>query len=720
MSATVKITVVIVSIVLFVLFYLKIIMNTTGKDGFIDIPGIAEGQQRFNDFMNLINIPNPQIPFTHTTQTKVDQALATPEYSGGLPGQFQQSGVSAPYKIPTRMPDTLHTAQTICETIKSPNCGAFQNTEFAQNCGISFDMNGLNSKGEGHIGGLYISQDDRTSQLQQAHRLGVSPNEIRYIPSIGKAKKGMYSVDSGSCTVLSEQLSCKRNHVIGDKNCTQCFTSSEFNRTDPNTPRIKPTFVVASNASIINWTFKNNTEVIPNNPDGVTPTTFSIDDLNEGEMFYINVLGDPATVYLTGYLTGTTARGAFVIDLKSLVKTDIQTNYMPRLAGTKTINNTRCFVMRPGMGTWIMQLQLFMPYTFLSTIEYDAKNCDNGPIITQQASATFLESDVCYGPTNKPGTYSLGCLQQLFIGMGGTTQGTGYPSNPTSAKVILFDNNTPRTLPDIGNYIYDMSVRASTGKSQTGASLSIPDWNTASMFCTGTPITSPCDGSNTQSGPLTPDCLQYLYTNGGAAKNDGATYSLGQRYASKDNANNNVYCRPEGNLSPTNPNGLARAQAAGGVASVKALYANAHKTANDNTLTNDQRTAAIKDCYGDSLQQSDPEVYWVGPGYQFTQAQAPSTCQQYGGRVATSAEVLQAQSGGADWCATGWVSDSNIPQYPITTSIQGGCGNGSPGIKQYLPGNVAGVNCYGPKPSKTNVQGKILPFNASVWNAASQ
>lgn len=66
----------------------------------------------------------------------------------------------------------------------------------------------------------------------------------------------------------------------------------------------------------------------------------------------------------------------------------------------------------------------------------DALTCDNGPIITQAASAVFLESDPCYSKDNKPGNYKLECLQDRWMQLGGTTEGTGYPTSREKADAI--------------------------------------------------------------------------------------------------------------------------------------------------------------------------------------------------------------------------------------------------------------------------------------------
>ena len=119
-----------------------------------------------------------------------------------------------------------------------------------------------------------------------------------------------------------------------------------------------------------------------------------------------------------------------------------------------------------------------------------------------------------------------------------------------------------------------------------------------------------------------------------------------------------------------------------------------------------------------SVPDPDPEVFWVG-GYEYTKAQAAGVCTSHGAVVATNGQLTTAQAAGADWCATGWLSDHAGPRYPITTNLQGGCGNGSAGIKEYLPpAGLAGVNCYGIKPEKVEGAGAppINNWNSTKWS----
>lgn len=694
------------TVALIVLLYIfdVFIKNNGSFEGFLDLPGRLQGQQRFNDVVDLVNIINPQLPLNSTTETQVNQATITPGYTGGLPGAFQQTGsVNEPYKIPiSGIGGGLEIARTVCEVVKGTGCEAFDTAKFAASCGISFDLQGVDSQGNAHIGGMYVSPDDR-EQLKK--------DKLPMLPTLGTSKQGVFAGDKEECVVITEQLACERNHTIGIKNCTQCFTSGEYNRIDPRTPYVPPKLFVASNAKKVVVFYAGTTKDITTAGDVVG--SVDIAGMKEGDNFTLLAEGDAANLFVAGYLSGdTSSTGQFLVDLKNLATIDTVTNYAPRLAGIRDVQGTRCFVMRPGMGNAILQIRFFLPYSFIAPMEKASLKCSNGPVVSTVASADFLANDPCYGKNAKPGSYGLPCLQQLFIGMGGTTKGTGYPKDDATAKTILFGTRA-RSLVDIGSFLYDMNVRASMGKDSEGKSLSIPDWNTASMYCTGTPIESPCDGQNKETGPLSRDCVMYLYKNGGEGQRDGSTYTLGPNYASKDNEGKLIYCRPEGRLYPATDAGFARA--VGGVAAVKTLYDTAHKKANDNTLPNGVRKEAILDCYGDSLMRQEPEVYWVGPGYDYTKDQAEGVCRALGGRVATFNELTSAQRSGADWCATGWVADNLTPAYPITTQTGGGCGNGSPGIKFYAPpNNKAGVNCFGPKPN-AKASSKVRDFAPGVW-----
>ncbi len=676
--------------------------------------GVEEGQRQFNDFSALINLANPQLTLSPSNATAVQQATATPVVSGGLPGEFRITGTTNAYQIPATQPESIRNAQEICEKVKTTDCGAFDNPSFAMNCGISYDLEGRNSKGEPHMGGMYLSASDRERQAGEARAMGTSEKRIRYTPTVGRAQKSKFTVTKAQCNSLREQLACQQQKALGSNNCAQCYTSGEFNRIDPEVPRILPKLVFLTNATAVTITIANSTVLRPTVTRDA-PVVMEDIAIREGEQARLEITGNPADLYFCGYIACQTITGEFIMDIARLIQTDSVTQQRPRLMGSRQVNTTSCSVMRPGIGKNIMNLTMVMPFTLLTVNEEDAQLCSNGPFVTKPDSATFLESDPCFAKGSGPGAYGLPCLQQLFVSMGGTVQGTGYPSTQEKARDIMFNGAVPRSLNEIGQYLYDMNVRAATGRDPTGRSLTVEEWNSASMFATGVAITSPCEVAIRGTGPISDDCLQYLYRNQGSGGSVGATYSLGSQYAGA----NGQYCTPDGRLNPAKSEAATKARATGTIAGVKQLYDNAHRTANNNALTNEQRQEAIRDCYGDTIRPKDAEVYIVGPGYDYSHEEAAGVCAKYGGQVATKADVESAWRAGANWCFTGWVSDQEEAIYPINEQTVSGCA-GRPMVASWTPPfKKAGVTCFGPKPARGAVkEGVIIPFNVpkNVWN----
>jgi hypothetical protein len=113
-------------------------------------------------------------------------------------------------------------------------------------------------------------------------------------------------------------------------------------------------------------------------------------------------------------------------------------------------------------------------------------------------------------------------------------------------------------------------------------------------------------------------------------------------------------------------------------------------------------------------------------------ADAPTVCKSLGARVATYAELDEAQKNGANWCSTGWVSDKGDKNafYPITYETIQGCGHGRSGVIEFLSqNNKAGINCFGNKPEEVATRmmigpnsfdpQSVLPFNKNQWSRYS-
>ena len=234
-----------------------------------------------------------------------------------------------------------------------------------------------------------------------------------------------------------------------------------------------------------------------------------------------------------------------------------------------------------------------IPFSFLNTFDNDARTCINGPIITKAESATFLESDPCFSKANAPGAYKLECLQSRWTELGGTPDGTGYPNTQAKADAIQKDaNGKPRNIDTIIDNLSVTMAKALTGKN--GAiPLSIPEWNTVSMYATGVAINSPCDGP----GAGSPACASYLYLNQGTASHIGPTYTASNIWATKKEGfvDPSIYNQPRTILDPNTSTGLAFTQPYGtDISALKSAYNNEFNKAIDNSKKNADRSLALK------------------------------------------------------------------------------------------------------------------------------
>jgi len=697
---------------------LYLVLNAK-KDTFTDIiPDLASSQQRFNPAASLVNVINPQLPLSKESNALIKQATLSVNLQGGQEGAYEQKEPIIQNQVPESVPTAIYIAQNVCETVQGSSfdasiCSSFDTPDFSSNCGITFDVKSTNSKGlKQGIGGLFLAPDRRKAQADAASNKQAS--EYIYTPTFGKTGPGTFAADKATCIRLSEETACKKSKSFESPNCAQCVSSSEFHRLDPTTDILEPTLVLMTNAKNVKITVaardSSKSTVTTHKIEINTPTPLDVLGLTEGTKFTIETPAvtpeKAATLYLSGFLSGQIRSGTYNMDIKYLLE---QQGYQPRLQGMVDItyaNNTiRCWAIRPDLNNKKISLTFKMPYSFASIASDDSQQCDNGPFVTTADSASFLNSDPCHTGKSGPGTYSTECLIPLFLGLGGSSKGEGYPKDPEVAQQILFDKDRARTLPDIADFLRDMGLRASTGLSQ-GVSLSLEEWDAASRFMTGESIANPCQvDPNQANGPLRDDCIQFLYT-------DPATYNpLNVAEYESNTADGSVqFCNEKGRLNPYKPEALAAAKAIGGTEAVINLYKTAHNIANDNSLDNIKRRDAMLDCYGIPLQHQRPEVFLVTTSSGYTKDQAESTCRNFGPdyAVATTAQLKMANGAGADWGGIcGFVSDNEMPM----TQTGKAC-NVSDG----------GVLCYGSKPFRSDIPSSmtVAPFNGSSWaNPAS-
>ena len=111
------------------------------------------------------------------------------------------------------------------------------------------------------------------------------------------------------------------------------------------------------------------------------------------------------------------------------------------------------------------------------------------------------------------------------------------------------------------------------------------------------------------------------------------------------------------------------------------------------------------------------EVFNI-PGNNYTYSEAESICSAYGAKLATYEELEEAYNRGGEWCNYGW-SESQMALFPTQKktynklqTIKGhehDCGR--PGINGgYIanPNVRFGINCYGHKPRRTEIEKELM------------
>ena len=124
------------------------------------------------------------------------------------------------------------------------------------------------------------------------------------------------------------------------------------------------------------------------------------------------------------------------------------------------------------------------------------------------------------------------------------------------------------------------------------------------------------------------------------------------------------------------------------------------------------------------------EVFYVS-GNNYTYDDAPAVCAAYEADLASYDQVMEAYSGGAEWCGYGW-SQGGMALYPTQQAtweaLQQEADNtkrtacGRPGVNggYFDPNTKFGVNCYGVKPENKGQDKFPLPLPGTDPSAFNQ
>jgi len=343
--------------------------------------------------------------------------------------------------------------------------------------------------------------------------------------------------------------------------------------------------------------------------------------------------------------------------------------------------------------------------------------CPTGPMLYTEIGTAMMNSNSCFkanGSFNPTGN----CMRELFLGSGGETTGTLYPTTDAAAAALAVN----ASLDDTVSFLNGLATIAIYGVDTNGAPVDFKTFRDASMKMLGRTPGNPCDmDKDPDNGTVnySPECLDYLWRT--AAKVPGTPEQV---FTNANDLGNIPYskCGVNGTMAPLksdrtpNPNAKKYSTSVP-LDTIRADYKNIFDSA-QNSSNFDGQVDMIGKCYGASMKPPGAaEVFGVFPGtYSTPRSEAQKVCLKYGATMATSQQLSLSQAQGADTCATGWVAnDATNAYYPITTSTQQGCGNGRTGIIRWTPpSNLAGVYCFGTKPAQGTPD--VWGFNASNWS----
>ena len=581
----------------------------------------AIGQERYNPLTNLMDIMSN--PFVGPTAGPQDIKNARKDIQGVFRGVVANPpSAGAPMivgpglntlNIPSDTKGMRTYAVQKCEKVISAQCSAFDDPEFAKNCGICFKP-GTDSQAQNRIGGLFLDTDDKTATELQSQVLG--EKRVNYRPTVGTCPPGFFVVDRTSCDTLQKRLDCEQKKTYSIAGCSQCYSDGSYTIVDASVPRADLSLAVNYIGNLTVTLTGSTSPIATASSNALGDKIIPLGYIPESSTIIITVDGPGAV--LGGYIQGPTINGVFQIELAQLADADLESGGRPRMSGELIVGGNSVIALKPGRGKLKMSLRVQVPMTFVDVGEYEASTCPAGPFLTKESSAKVLAAGTCFKPGNTPGSYSLDCLQEKFIELGCTTDGTGYPSDSVTATAL---NKTPdgstRHIGNIADLIYENSLKATTGVSSAGVKQTLSQWNDASKFCTGKEILNACDAV-AMTGTMTAECMGDLWSNKGANNRLGGTYTSTSQSASLTGRKDR-YCTTNGLLAPYGPDGkpqqdaIKRAFNAGGtIQDIKELYDRTHLLANNNSAKDADRVAAIKDCYGVSLNMSTLKKEAIG------------------------------------------------------------------------------------------------------------
>ena len=514
--------------------------------------------------------------------------------------------------------------------------------------------------------GLFVSSrlksDPAEDELQMNALIsGKNLQNMLVTPTLGtcaidpKTNKNLFSLTSNTCVANNNYLKCAVGQGFGaSKNCYACSTNGDFYFVDDANGKFSvrqpTTFTIGGNGTvnlqlldvdgttslgflsmpasgnILNLTSTSNTFALQPASNGMTPWQIALTSNGHaaaGKYLSITLNGTASVPYVQGQFQGA-LRSNSKTEYTDFAKTafDITSGTSDNVFYESSSYGMKLepAVVRGSQGI-IAKFKVLIPYLYINTSNIEANYCA-GPYVVNANSRELLSNSPCYASNSAPGNYNIECLKRVFISGGCTAQGSGYPSDSNKANVLMsrardrVGSNADQG--QIARYVYSEYKRSWSGLDSNGVQLSASNWNASQKFCTNSNavIINPCDNLPPyikENGPLSDECIKYIYTSGYTDDSNNGTYST---YSGKPDAaslfgatepfigssKKDRWCTEFGGISPlAGGSNMVEAKGKGGIATLKNFYNNIHSKANQTNMTNAERAQYVAQCYGTTM-----------------------------------------------------------------------------------------------------------------------
>jgi len=537
----------------------------------------AKGQQLYNK-LTLASDPRKVVESVSKLPQDEQAARANAINLATTRTKIQESFVTQLVKDPTTTPALQSSPSDVM--VRSAYCqnkaidgSQFNDTQFAADCGVCLSSGTVNS-GLPFTGpkGLFIDPSAR----QQAYdtKEGTDDPYTNAKPTTGTcvgATGGVgnqytYALDKNEYDNFTARIKCQHDKNL-DGTCGMCLQDGSFTYVGDTSqlPLQTITFYVGGRGTLTVTMGGQQVQFAPAVGDGAPVTTLTLSAtatafqavVAEGALMSFNVAQPnsqtpwiPAEFY--GVLEApSTTGGVTQIPLEKLLLTDDQMGGKPRRGRKFPVikspaGEISCAQLVSGYSKPSMMLTGIMPFLFASSFPFDGVDCKGSILQSKSASAAEYAGDPCYKPAGQgPGRWSAACLQDRILNAGCTVNGTLYKSPPITSQSSIGD--LQQQFEEIASKQYSD--------------------NDSSIKCNGKKISTPCDSwinyDVNNSPDISPQCINYLYYNGGAeVQAIGPTYTGPvNTYYSLDGNRKKIHCLPGAGYDPMkNPNLVAQLQ----------------------------------------------------------------------------------------------------------------------------------------------------------------